>query len=904
MIKCKTLRKERREYGTTASSTGRISLYMKISRERKAAASDPLWERHPYTLSFLVTLVILLIYSMIQEIYPFGEYSFLRKDMYHQYLPFLCELRRKLVNGSGFGYSFDLGIGHSFYALYVYYLSDPLNFLTPLIPEEYMLEFMTAAAYIKMSLASSFMCRYLICRSAARSSRMSAMTESAADSADGHVRCTQGMGSVYALMLGVCYGLSGFMASYDWNAMWMWGIALAPLVMTGLEKLIDGGSPVLYTLMMTATVITNYYIAMVVGIFVIVYLIVLCVEKLPGVLGTLRALLLTGVSTVLAAGAAAFLLVPEAFAIGQTSFIEKDFPDSVELYMPFTKLLLRSMMAVEPETGLSHEPGIYASLLTLMLIAAYFLNKRISLRCKAARLFLLGFFYLSFDTNVLEYVWHGLNYPDSLPAREGFLFVLVCLTAAKDASEVICDMPGISVGLSFGFPAVLLIICYIFEREDSHVTGATWVVNTVFILLYAIVGILIMHTGIYGTRIGMYAAGAVLMAELLINFNITSERDISREGYFEHVTSYRALIETAEAEDRINQGHFTRFDAVEENIRNDACLTGYRGDAFFSSTINKEAEDFFREFGMKSSRVHYMATGLTPFSAALLSDGYLIADEFRNNETDYDVAFFTDACDDDYLYRCLYTLPFGYTVPAGYYDLSRDAVSDPIDRQNRVAVRLGGDEVFARTDDEYISEREGCAEFTVPEDGHYYGYTRADIDEIDEYVNGTEDVHGHFDEMKYESIMDLGRLEKGDEVRLKVSDDDTDEVLTLTLYRFRPEAMQHIEDILSAESFTVTEFTDDHIEGITDVSYGRDLVLAMPYDEGWEIEVDGMPYTWTERFYGFLMMLPMEPGVHHISLTYHVPYLLHGIVITCVSLILGAMYVMFYSRSKTHILDI
>jgi len=116
--------------------------------------------------------------------------------------------------------------------------------------------------------------------------------------------------------------------------------------------------------------------------------------------------------------------------------------------------------------------------------------------------------------------------------------------------------------------------------------------------------------------------------------------------------------------------------------------------------------------------------------------------------------------------------------------------------------------------------------------------------------------------------------------------------------------MQHIEDILSAESFTVTEFTDDHIEGIADVSYGRDLVLAMPYDEGWEIEVDGMPYTWTGRFYGFLMMLPMEPGVHHISLTYHVPYLLHGIAVTFVSLILGAMYVMFYSRSKTHILDI
>ena len=851
-------------------------------------------ERHPYTSSFLITLLILLIYSILQEIYPFGEYSFLRKDMYHQYLPFLCEFRRKLVNGSGLGYSFDLGIGHSFYALYVYYLSDPLNLLTALIPEEYLLEFMTVTAYIKMSLASSFMCRYLVYRASSGSTRIRRVS---GDTSGGNTEAEQGMSRGYAVMFGVCYGLSGFMASYDWNAMWMWGIALAPLVMTGLEKIFDGGSPVLYILMMTATVITNYYIAMVVGIFIIVYIIVLWVEKLPEPLRAFRALFMTGVSTVLAAGVAAFLLVPEAYAIRQTSFMEKNLPDKAEFYMPFTRMLLRSMMAVEPETGLSHEPGIYASLLVLIFIAAYFFNKRISLRCKAARLLLLIFFYFSFDTNVLEYVWHGLNYPDSLPARQGFLFVLVCLTLACDAADGIRDMPRIFAGLSFAFPAVLLIICYVFEREDSHVTEATWVINAVFILLYAIVGILTTHSGIYGARIGMYAAGTVLVAELLINFNITSGRDISRDGYFEHVKSFRVLRETALAEDRINQGHFTRFDAVEENIRNDACLTGYHGDAFFSSTINKEAEDFFREFGMKSSRVHYMATGLTPFSAALLSDGYLLAEEFRNNETDYDVAFFVDAYDDDYLYRCLYTLPFGYTAPAGSYDLDKDAVSDPIDRQNRVALRLGGDDVFSRIDDEYIVEKESRAEFTVPEDGHYYGYTWADVEEIDEYVNGAEEAHGHFDDMKYESVMDLGRLEKGDEVRLEISDDDTDEAPSLMLYRFRPEAMQHIEDILSAESLIITEFEDDHIEGILDISYGRDLVLAMPYDEGWEIEVDGMPYTWTERFYGFLMMLPMEPGVHHISLTYHVPYLLHGIVISCVSLILGTMYVIFIQHT-------
>ncbi len=165
----------------------------------------------PYIVSFILSFIMLLIYSMIQDISPFGDITFLRKDLYHQYLPFLYELKRKLTSPSEFGYSFDLGLGSSFYALYVYYLSDPLDLLCIFIPEDHLLGFLTVITYLKIALSSSFMCMYL--RYRAPSTRR-----------------------LILVILSLCYAFSGYVASYDGNVMWMWGIALASLTIILFEK--------------------------------------------------------------------------------------------------------------------------------------------------------------------------------------------------------------------------------------------------------------------------------------------------------------------------------------------------------------------------------------------------------------------------------------------------------------------------------------------------------------------------------------------------------------------------------------------------------------------------------------------------------------------------------------------
>jgi uncharacterized membrane protein YfhO len=833
------------------------------------------FRKHPYITTFILTFLLLVLYSLIQGIFPFGEYTFLRKDLYHQYLPFLTEFRRRLTEGSGLKYSFRLGLGAPFYPLYVYYLSDPLNYLSVLIPEGYLLEYMTFVAYIKMALAASFMCRYL--RYKGKNERI-----------------------VYAVMLGVCYGMSGFMAAYDWNVMWLWGIALAPLVLMGAEKIANGESPLQYTLTMTLTVMTNYYIAMVVGIFLIAYFITVSVDNFKGIKNTFRSWVRLFFSTLLSAGLSAFLLLPEAAAIKETSFTGINMPDTLEFYMSVPTLMMRSLAAVRVETGLTHEPNIYASIPVLALAFLFFVNSRFSIPQKICRGLLIIFLYFSFNTNVLEYIWHGMNYPDSLPARQGFLFIIIMIMTAYEGLDGADRMGARRLALPLVIPVLFLATGMIFAQDDSHVLEHTWLINAVFIVLYLsfFVYRIIFRAGY--TRRGIYVFSMILMTELLLNFNVTSSRDISREGYFTHVESFAALRDMAEGGNKLNQGHFTRFDAVEESIRNDACLTGYKGDAFFSSTINSEAEDFYEAFGMKSSRVHYMASGLTPFTEAILGVDYILAADFRNNETDYDVAYYTGEYDDDYLYRCLYRLPFGYTVPSGIYKLADiSPASDPVKRQNIVALRLMGEPVFEEAQIYDVKKGSGNMFFRVPEDGHYYAYTDSDTDEIKEYTAKSEEAYGDFDEMKYESIMDLGRLDKNDWVRLEAINEHEAADIDVSVYRFMPGSMVKAEEALGGATLTLTDFSDDHIEGIADMQEGTKLVLAMPYDRGWEITIDGDEKIEPERFYDFLIMLPLPKGLHHVSLTYHIPYLKQGVLLSILSL--AICFIAFFGRRKTGI---
>ena len=104
-------------------------------------------------LAFLAPVLLMLAIFIGNNIFPFGERSFLFSDMYHQYMPFFQELMNKIKAGEQIRYSWNVGMGSNFLALYIYYLASPFNWLAFLLPSKYLIEFMSYAVVFKIGLA-------------------------------------------------------------------------------------------------------------------------------------------------------------------------------------------------------------------------------------------------------------------------------------------------------------------------------------------------------------------------------------------------------------------------------------------------------------------------------------------------------------------------------------------------------------------------------------------------------------------------------------------------------------------------------------------------------------------------------------------------------------------------------
>ena len=105
---------------------------MKINRGRARKCSS-------LALAFAIPCVGMLFVMLISQYEPFGNYSMLYSDMYHQYYPFFLEFRRALRSGESLLYNWSVGMGMDYIGLAAYYLASPLNLFSAVLPEKWMI---------------------------------------------------------------------------------------------------------------------------------------------------------------------------------------------------------------------------------------------------------------------------------------------------------------------------------------------------------------------------------------------------------------------------------------------------------------------------------------------------------------------------------------------------------------------------------------------------------------------------------------------------------------------------------------------------------------------------------------------------------------------------------------------
>lgn len=791
--------------------------------------------------AFLVPFLIIIIICIDHEVYPFGEQCILQVDMYHQYCPFFTELMEKLKNGQSAFYSWNVGLGVDFVSLYAYYLASPLNWFLAFCPAEHVIEFMTILVVLKIALCGLTFACYL-------------------QAHFGLGNLSEKHGGVALLgtaIFGTAYALSAFMAAYAWNIMWTDCMVLAPLVILGLERLIKEGKPVLYYAALSLSILSNYYISIMVCMFLVLWFFLYWMENRESGIGAW--LRFAGYS-LLAGGTGAVLILPTAIMLGYSGSAGSSFPETMEWYFNLLAELSRHFMTTEIYTGDEHWPNIYCGVFVLVFLVLYLQNRQISWKGKAARLLLAVLFIVSFSNNFLDFMWHGFRFPTSLPGRQSFLYIFLLLVISFESFLKLQGNKLWHVLIALFVNAGFLLAAYHFSDSDMQD-------KMVFILSGVFIGCYLVLIGCYlagNARVQRMMLGIgclAVVAELTLNYDITGLDTVSRTSYMKHQSEYKMVLSQGEEQAKKEGLLFYRTEELERNTKNDAAFYGYRSATQFSSLMNLEVSHFYQNVGMEGGKNFYSYSGATPLLSAMLSVRYILAD---TDMEEGPLSSLVAESGETYLYENAYVLPLGFMM-------SEDVIADwdyenagDIRAQNELAYLLGAAEQMLVP----VSAVSGVGEssFEAEEDGYYYAvYEKTTISNLTEETS--DGRNRSFSKVSHGYTLDLGYCKAGTTVKVT---NTAEETLQMTVYRLNLDAVKTAWETLNRQTMTMTSFTDCRIEGNIKVEEAGRLIFSIADEEGWTLYVDGKE-TETEKFGKAFLSVHLEPGIHVIELHYETP---------------------------------
>lgn len=354
-----------------------------------------------YMLAFFVPFAAVLFFAVLCEIAPFGERSLMAIDAWGQYFPMLREMKRAF-RSFDMGYSFAGALGFDLTAQSAYYTNSPLWYLLFLLPGELTPGQVDMMVFIRFGLASLAFTYYLSSHFGARK------------------------GSMIVFSLG--YAFSGYTLAFINQFMWMDAVVLLPLVLLGIERLYDGKGYILYTVSLFLTIYSNFYIAYAVCIFAVLWFFVKTFTEWKGVREWFVAAFRFGICSLVAGILNLGVLIPLLTAIGNTLASEKGFGNEYEFYHSWSEMFKR-LLPFEKSSLAFEAPNLYCGLIACGMSVFALLSKE-SVKKKIAYGSLLVFMFVSFNFNLLDFIWHGFHFPNQLPGRQSFLFSFLLLVIA------------------------------------------------------------------------------------------------------------------------------------------------------------------------------------------------------------------------------------------------------------------------------------------------------------------------------------------------------------------------------------------------------------------------------------------------------------------------------------------
>ncbi|MGN1090494.1 MAG: YfhO family protein, partial [Huintestinicola sp.] len=561
-----------------------------------------------YIFVFFLAAIILFAAYAVFGVHPFGDMSVLVLDLNGQYVYYFENLR-DILHGDGSPFiSWSRNLSGEIMGMFAYYLASPFTLIPMVLPRSWMTESLLIMQLCKVGTAAVTFYYYL--------------------------KHSQNCRSSTCMIFSLLYSLMGYMIVQLMNPMWLDGLIYLPLIIYGIEKIIDENSWLRFIIPLALMFMAHFYIGWMIVFFSIIYFIYYYFAGKRDFTFSFKSFFFAGIKFatggVIAACTAGWVLLPlyYSLSLGKFEFSTPSYTvkTQFELLDFFKNLLPNVYDTCRPEGS----PIVYCGVITLILVPLFFLNSKVRFRQKMGLGAVLASVLLSMYLSTADLAWHGFQVPNWLPYRYSFTFSFVLLVMAAIAFE---RLEGISLK-DLGVTCAAIAV-YAFTISTKEIKGVDLVLSIWYCVLFVLVyGIFLRFIKISkkNIRAVLTYVMAIFIVGELFGSSLATMTAINKDVVYSKYSSYNRYIslgrETVKQlyglDSFDDNGGVYRVEKNHHRTVNDPMAFGTFGISHSSSTLNAAPIQFLRKLGFSYGGHYIKYKGSTYVTDALLGIKYVM----------------------------------------------------------------------------------------------------------------------------------------------------------------------------------------------------------------------------------------------------------------------------------------
>lgn len=883
--------------------------------KKRISESEKKW----YLVSFILGALVYYMFLSYSQMAG-GKYVILMSDALEGYVPYLRWFYNNLLRGNSVSYTWSSYLGINAYigisSSLIFSISTPVYLLFNKL--DYSL--LTVIVLIfKSGLTSLFFFMYM--------------------------RKIWKVKETNAVIFSVMYALCSFQVAYIPILMqFSDAVFMLPVILLLVSYFADDGR---YRFMCGAYLylfLNFYYTGYIVGFFSLFYLVFyMIVYRRYTIRTAIKKLLIFGICIIFTAGLTGIILYPAWYFIST-----KYAPDSSVMNGPLGVYLhdLYNQLFIGQTRGIVNSyPSLYCGIPTLLLFPFYFFNRKISKQDRLLWIILLTIMILSCVFTVPYLFWHCFDMPDMFAYRFAFIIsFLLCVIACRESEYILDIKRGNLIILIIINSCIYMGCMYIqplLQYKYKYYAYGTWlylIINCIFMICY-LLWVIWYDKAVHdnkNTKEAVLLAILVVCTELIVNGHSAYFKDEGSRpvNYHDSYKLWEKTTENALQQIYTDNAGFYRIDCRNDFITNGPYYFGYNGIASFSNMENYEVRRALGNVGLGTSTRVILSNGLTDFTRMLLGVAYVIdCVDFEDH-----AQYITDTDQHAVILKNDSYLSLGFLAEGNIKDFEFDSRNQFVNI-NKLATCLSGEECciydlytgeikYDEKGINVVNDDDGTTRYIyAPYDGMYGGILSLSIpkDEINDRNAFVQFDYG-------ESLIDNSAPYVID---LYTKNPDMDEKITVSYIKPMTEldnrlyigiymdnvvydniyAPQNINfayynydeflkayDALKDGQMEVLDYGNGWVDGHIDVNEdGKVLFTSIPYDEGWEIKVNGVKTEPLQLLDGAFIGLELPKGSYDIEFRYHVPGLKTGVIISLISLMLMIGLFIINPQIKTEV---